>query len=340
MTQDDVLFGYRLQLFDLAARTTVSHACRTRGASLDLLPLEAPGRRSGLGDAQAARAPAAADAQPAPGDGRGADRGVLARPSRARSEAGRDELARPEWGGLVVSPNGVYKAVRHGLNTRAKRLAWSPATARRMSRRANQRPNRTSTATGRASWSASTASSSGGCTAPRARSGSSPQSTPTQLRVGRARRCPPRADRRAHPALARRVAAELQRRAGSSSASSPTTAPSSAAGLRRRLPAGVAHTQIRSGRPQTNGHVERLHRTILEECWRPAFARYLQVRYSGLQRELAPTCTTTTTTANTTDASPRTMPRRPRLRCPQDGAEMSRTCRHNPESVQTRPPPR
>jgi transposase-like protein len=31
MTQDDVLFGYRLQLFDLAARTTVSNACRTFG---------------------------------------------------------------------------------------------------------------------------------------------------------------------------------------------------------------------------------------------------------------------------------------------------------------------
>jgi transposase len=31
MTQDDVLFGYRLQLFDLAARTTVSHACRVFG---------------------------------------------------------------------------------------------------------------------------------------------------------------------------------------------------------------------------------------------------------------------------------------------------------------------
>jgi transposase-like protein len=31
MTEDDVLFGYRLQLFDLAARTTVSHACRTFG---------------------------------------------------------------------------------------------------------------------------------------------------------------------------------------------------------------------------------------------------------------------------------------------------------------------
>jgi len=40
-----------------------------------------------------------------------------------------------------------------------------------------------------------------------------------------------------------------------------------------QLPDGVAHTRIRAGRPQTNGHVERLHRTILQECWRPAFAR-------------------------------------------------------------------
>jgi transposase InsO family protein len=49
---------------------------------------------------------------------------------------------------------------------------------------------------------------------------------------------------------------------------------------------GAEHSRIKSGRPQTNGHVERLHRTILEECWRPAFARFLQVRYRGLQREL------------------------------------------------------
>src|SRR3954453_16626506 len=31
MTEDDVLFGYRLQLFDLGARTTVSNACRVFG---------------------------------------------------------------------------------------------------------------------------------------------------------------------------------------------------------------------------------------------------------------------------------------------------------------------
>ena len=30
MTEDDVLFGYRLQLFDLAARMTVSTAGRVR----------------------------------------------------------------------------------------------------------------------------------------------------------------------------------------------------------------------------------------------------------------------------------------------------------------------
>ncbi|HEY2142263.1 MAG TPA: hypothetical protein VGG98_09415 [Solirubrobacteraceae bacterium] len=36
-------------------------------------------------------------------------------------------------------------------------------------------------------------------------------------------------------------------------------------------------------RPQTNGNVEALHN---DECWRPAFARYLHPRYGGLKREL------------------------------------------------------
>jgi len=49
---------------------------------------------------------------------------------------------------------------------------------------------------------------------------------------------------------------------------------------------GTRRTHIRSGRPQTNGHVEQLHKTILDECWRPAFARYLQPSLMGLRREL------------------------------------------------------
>jgi len=49
---------------------------------------------------------------------------------------------------------------------------------------------------------------------------------------------------------------------------------------------GALHTLIRPGRPQSNGFVERVQRTILEECWKPAFARYLVSKYMGLRREL------------------------------------------------------
>src|SRR5207245_1204998 len=39
------------------------------------------------------------------------------------------ELRREKWGGIVLSANGVHRVLsRHGLNTRAKRLAWWPAT--------------------------------------------------------------------------------------------------------------------------------------------------------------------------------------------------------------------
>lgn len=32
--------------------------------------------------------------------------------------------------------------------------------------------------------------------------------------------------------------------------------------------------------------MERLQGTLLEECWKPAFARYLVPRYTGLRRDL------------------------------------------------------
>jgi transposase InsO family protein len=48
----------------------------------------------------------------------------------------------------------------------------------------------------------------------------------------------------------------------------------------------VEHRFIRSGRPQSNGCVERLQGTILDECWKPAFARYLLPGYMGLERDL------------------------------------------------------
>jgi transposase InsO family protein len=50
---------------------------------------------------------------------------------------------------------------------------------------------------------------------------------------------------------------------------------------------GVEQRFIRAGRPQTNGAIERAQRTILEECWRPTFARSLVPRFTGLRRDLA-----------------------------------------------------
>ena len=49
---------------------------------------------------------------------------------------------------------------------------------------------------------------------------------------------------------------------------------------------GARQVFIHAGRPQTNGCVERVQGTILEECWKPAFARYLIPKITGLQREL------------------------------------------------------
>ena len=44
---------------------------------------------------------------------------------------------------------------------------------------------------------------------------------------------------------------------------------------------------VHSGREaQTNGWWERVLRTILEECWKPAFARYLIPKYTGLRLDL------------------------------------------------------
>lgn len=49
---------------------------------------------------------------------------------------------------------------------------------------------------------------------------------------------------------------------------------------------GAEHRFIRSGRPQTNGCVERLQGTVLEECWKPCFARTLIPGRQTLERDL------------------------------------------------------
>src|SRR4051794_8186080 len=268
MTQDDVLFGFRLQLFDLAARTTVTNACETFGVhrstyyrwkrdverhGLEMLrPRERrrPQMPNQLSPIVEQRIVAFALGHPGLGPRR-----IAAR------------LARPEWGGLVLSPNGVYKTLcRHGLNTRAKRLALvagyrapyePPREFEPEPHIDSQRPGelvgidcffvgRLHGATGPVWQITAIDTYSSFAWADLV------VTTPTGPTIEHTSK------------LARRVAVELQQAGWR--LERVLSDNGNEFGRRKfdaRLPAGVEHTFIRSGRPQTNGHVERLHRTIL-----------------------------------------------------------------------------
>jgi transposase InsO family protein len=49
---------------------------------------------------------------------------------------------------------------------------------------------------------------------------------------------------------------------------------------------GATQRRIKAGRADSNGCVERLQLTILEECWRPAFARSLAPKITALEKDL------------------------------------------------------
>src|SRR4029077_11956513 len=49
---------------------------------------------------------------------------------------------------------------------------------------------------------------------------------------------------------------------------------------------GASQRRIKAGRPTSNGCVERVPLTILEECWRPSFARSLVPKITALRRDL------------------------------------------------------
>jgi transposase InsO family protein len=292
MTKDDVLFGYRQQLFAEAARTSVSAACRTFGVhrstcyhwkrQVDRHGLEMLRPRE-------RRRPQMPNALPKMIEERVVSFS-LAHPGLGPRRVA-SELAREKWGGIVVSPNGVWKVLcRHGLNTRAKRLGLIAGYAAPYEPPREPEPERhievsrpgelvgvdcfyvgRLKGTEGAIWQLTAidvASSYAWADLVICKNGH-----PTAIQTSQ---------------LARRVAKELK-----------------AAGWRlervlsdngnefrgERFPAtithlGARHSRIHAGRPQTNGHVEALHKTILDECWRPAFARYIFPRYTGLRREL------------------------------------------------------
>ena len=292
MSHDDVLFGYRLQLFDLAGRTSVSHACRTFGvhrstyyrwkAQVDRQGLEVLRPRERRRPKMPNQLPAMVEerivsfAIAHPGLG----------PKRIASE-----LRREKWGGIVVSANGVWRVLRrHGLNTRAKRLSliagyrapYEPPREPQPEPHIDvERPGELVgfdcfyvgrlKGTNGAVWQLTAID----CYSSYAWGDLvvCPNDNPSARQTSK---------------LARRVGRDLKRAGwrlervladnGNEFKGEPFH--QTIAGLKARI------THIKSGRPQTNGHVEALHRLILEECWRPTFARYLYPRYTGLRREL------------------------------------------------------
>lgn len=292
MTQDDVLFGYRLRLFSLAAEIGVRPACRAMGVHHSTYYRWRPQvEASGLEmlRPRERRAPRMPNQIPAMVEER-----ILA---FAIGHAGLGpkrisaRLRRPEWGGIVVSPNGVYKLLRrHGLNTRAKRLALVAGhrAPYEPPREPEPEPHVDSERPGElvgidcffvgrlhgikgAVWQLTACDTYSSYAW--AELVVCPEGNPTQPQTS---------------AFARRVARELAEAGWRlervlTDNGNEFRAQRFGRGLGRL---GATQTKIRAGRPQTNGHVERLHRAILEECWRPAFARYLQVRFTGLRQEL------------------------------------------------------
>ena len=125
MTQDDVLFGYRLQLFDLAARTAVAHACRTLGVHRSTYyrwKARSTARAWRCSVPRERRRPLMPNQLPPMVE----ERIVafsLGHPGLGPRRIAA-QLARPEWGAFRSRPTASGRCcVRHGLDTRAKRLA-------------------------------------------------------------------------------------------------------------------------------------------------------------------------------------------------------------------------
>ncbi len=293
MSEDDVLFGFRLRVFTLADELgNVSAACRAMGIDrstyyrwkrrTDRYGLEAlrirerrrPRMPNAIGPHLEERIVAFSLGHPGLG------------PRRIAAE-----LRREKWGGLQISEHGVWRVLcRVGLNTRAKRLALVARHRDPYERRpATPPPERHIEAqapgekvqldcffVGRLQG---TKGSVWQYTATDVASAFAWAELHTSERNPRARHT---------RELLHRVCRDL--RAAGWKLGEVTTDNGSEFRAREfgaevaRL--GARQRFIKAGRPNSNGCVERLQLTILEECWRPAFARSLVPRMTGLQRDL------------------------------------------------------
>jgi transposase InsO family protein len=292
MTESDVLFGYRLRLFALAAERGVSQACRLMGvhrstyyrwraqverSGLELLrPRERrrPRMPNQIGPHLEQRIVAFSLGHPAYG------------PRRISAE-----LAREKWGAIRISEHGVWRVLcRVGLNTRTKRLALVARHRDPYERRPDlPPPARHIDATepgekvqvdcfyvGRLSGTKGTVWQYTAIDVASAYTWAELHATERNPRARHTRE------------LLHRVAAELA--AAGWKLHEVTTDNGSEFRAREFRDTvtelGARQRFIRAGRPNSNGCVERVQLTILEECWRPAFARSLVPKSSALKHDL------------------------------------------------------
>jgi transposase InsO family protein len=293
VVNDDVLYGYRLRLFSLAGELgNVRAACRMFGihpstyyrwrgpvlrSGLEMLrPRERRPPRMPNQTSQLVEQRIVAFSLGHPGLG----------PRRVSAT-----LAQARWGGIIVSPNGVWRVLRrHGLSRRISRLSLVAGYA------APPEPERPSPIEARHVEVSQPGELVGfDCFHVGRLSGTSGrvwQYTAIDLATSyvwaELATTPLNPSARKTSALARRVAADLRSQGwrlervltdnGSEFRSTEFGRTVQAIGARQ--------TFIRPGRPTTNGAVERVQRTILEECWRPSFARSLVPKIGGLSRDL------------------------------------------------------
>ena len=294
MTNDDVIHRSRLRLFALAREMgSVRAACRLLGVhhstyyrwrrQVDRWGLEAlrvrerrrPRMPNQIGPHLEQRVIAFALAQPGLG------------PRRISAE-----LRRPKWGGLRISEHGVWRVLRRfNLNTRAKRLALVARHADPYERRPDREPKELHIdasepgekvqmdcfyvgrlqGTKGTVWQYTAADvASGYAWAFLKASERNPRSRWTQELV--------------HLVAGKLRAAGWRLREVTTDNGSEFRAND----FRRAVEgSGARQRRIKAGRPNSNGCVERLQLTILEECWRPAFARSLAPKITALDRDLA-----------------------------------------------------
>ena len=293
MTEHDVLVGFRLRLFTLAEELgNVSAACRAMGVDrstyyrlkkrVDRWGLEAfnvrerrrPRMPNQIGPHLEGRIIAFALGHPGYG------------PRRISAE-----LAREKWGGIRISEHGVWRVLRRvGLNTRAKRLALVARHRDPYERKPDlPPPERHIDATvpgakvqfdrfyvGRLSGTRGTLwqytaidVASASCWAELRTSERNPRARHTRELV--------------HRVAAELAAAGWQLTEVTTDNGSEFGAKDFGAAVRR---VGARQRFIRAGRPNSNGRVERVQLTILEECWRPTFTRSLVPKMTALAQDL------------------------------------------------------